>query len=311
MNKQEALAKMIAPGTRRPGKYLDGVLQIWITRACDKACYNCTQGSNLGGKPRMMSLEHFEQACKSLRNYFGVVGVFGGNPAIHPQFPEICEIMRRHIPWQRRGLWCNNPLGHGKVMRQTFNPRFSNLNVHMDHAAYNEFKMDWPECIVIGLDSDSRHSPPFVAIKDVIPDEGKRWELISGCDINIHWSALIGVFRGQLRAWFCEIAGAQSMLHQDEPDYPDTGHPVTDDWWCYPMSHYEKQVEWHCHRCGIPLRGYGELAMAKDGKEQVSAEHQNIYRPKKRDRKVELVTTQEQLGKPLELMVTYLQNSKK
>ena len=36
MNEQECLERMVAPGTRRPGKYREGVVQVWITRACDQ-----------------------------------------------------------------------------------------------------------------------------------------------------------------------------------------------------------------------------------------------------------------------------------
>jgi hypothetical protein len=249
MTEQECLEKMVAPGTRRAGKYRDGVIQILVTSSCDKSCFNCTQGSNFSRKPWFMSPEQFEQAVRSLGfvdmnlggvhpiPYFGVVGVFGGNPAISPHFRDYCAILRKLVPFNQRGLWCNNPLtiDLAQEMAKTFDPSVSNLNVHLDKQAYNLFKQGWPDCTPVGLTVDSRHSPVFVAMKDVItqcvgndltrsePDESRIYELISGCDINQHWSAMIGVFRGQLRAWFCEIAGAQSILHQDEPDYPDTG----------------------------------------------------------------------------------------
>ena len=89
MDAKEAISKMIAPGQKRSGIWRNGVLQIWVTRACDKACYHCTQGSNLGGKPGMITVDQFEEALKSLQcnekgGYFGVVGMFGGNPSIHP-----------------------------------------------------------------------------------------------------------------------------------------------------------------------------------------------------------------------------------
>jgi hypothetical protein len=260
MDETTALSKMVAPGTRRPGKYREGVIQILVTRACNLSCYACTQGSNLGGKVEFMSPEHFEQAVLSLRGYYGVYGLFGGNPAMSPHFEDYCRILIKHVPKEQRGIWSNHPKGKGKIMRQTFDPSVSNINVHLDREAYNEFRRDWPESRPFGLDKDSRHSPPFVAMKDVLKmdcpvcngdgdyiddqdsdgedrykdcirckgtgkmyDESRAWELISNCTINQHWSALIGVFRGELRAWFCEIAGAQSMLHQHEPDYPDTG----------------------------------------------------------------------------------------
>jgi hypothetical protein len=371
MNEQQALSLMIAPGTRRPGKYREGVIQIWTTRACDKSCFGCTQGSNLAGKPGLISVEQFRQACKSLKGYFGVVGMFGGNPATHPQFEDLCAVMREEVPFGQRGLWSNNPMSfrNAVIMRNTFNPRVSNLNVHLDEVAYSLFKEGWPESIVVGLHEDSRHSPPYVAMKDVLKkpcpncdgtgkvdygeegsfpcatcnstgqiyDEEKAWELISGCDINKHWSAMIGVFRGELQAWFCEIAGAQAMLHQGEEDYPDTGISLMFErvagpdypWWKLGMVDFAEQVRKHCHECGIPLRGHGELAQAdkinteyggtlsagmvepSDAKEQVSATHQAVYKPKRKGRRVELVTVEEQLGPPLQRVTDYLGNARR
>lgn len=275
-----------------------------------------------------MTPGQFEAACQSLKGYFGVIGVFGGNPATSKYFEECCDILCKYFPYEQRGLWCNNPLGKGKVMRRVFNPAISNLNVHLDRAAYDEFKRDWPESMPCGLQEDSRHSPPWVAMKDVIDDESKRWELISGCDINRLWSAMIGVFRGQLRAWFCEIAGAQAILHEDEPDYPDTGLPITSGesllryakdresgagmWWQLPMECFKDQVRKHCHECGVPLRGYGALAQGSESQvEQVSQTHAEVYKPKKKGRRVELVTVEEQLGQRLGIMTHYLQNSRK
>lgn len=329
MTEQEALSKMVAPGQHRPGKFRGGVIQIHLTRACDKACFGCTQGSNLGGKTGFMTVEQFEKAVISLKGYDGVVGVFGGNPALHPEFYDICQIMKKHVPYEQRGLWCNHPKGKAQWMRGTFNPAVSNLNVHLDRQAYDEFKKFWPESRPFGLEQDSRHSPPYVAMKDLVEDEGKRWELISNCDINQHWSAMIGVFRGELRAWFCELAGAQAMLHQYDPDYPDTGLPLwyladfkmegkagekqsatMKQWWTLPMDAFRDQVRKHCHECGVPLRGRGELACSTTGKEQVSLVHLDVYKPKKVGRPVETVTSLDELGH-VNLVTDYLGNAKR
>ena len=361
MTEDEMLRKMVAPGTPRPGKYLQGIIQIHITRACDRACYHCTQASQIGGKTSFMTPDQFRAACESLCGYFGVVGVFGGNPALSPHFEAYCSIIKEYFPRRQRGIWCNNPVTVEKaaLMRATFDPTHSNLNVHQDRKAYDLFKKGWPECGPVGLDKDSRHSPCYVAMKDVlrkdcegcfgmgeVPDNsaanygpgkdgnkrceqcggtGKVYdreaahELISKCDINQHWSAMIGVFRGELRAWFCEIAGAQAILHQDEPDYPDTGLdlrywlPDQNDyyWWQQPMGTFAHQVRKHCHDCGVPMKGHGELANAADGVEQVSETHAAVYKPKRVGRRVELMTVREQLGEPLDRMTKYIQNGGK
>jgi hypothetical protein len=360
MREQEALARMVPPGQIRPRKeqMRGGVIQIMITRSCDLHCFHCTQGSNLSGKPAMMTPDQAEEAFVSLKDFWGVCGIFGGNPSVSPYFEEICARMRKWIPYERRGLWCNHPRGKGKVMAATFNPVVSNLNCHMSREAWDEFRRDWPQSRPFGLDTDSRHSPCYVAMKDVLKkqcsmcdgtgkgqtwvddgdpcyycdgtgqvyDESRAWELISGCDINQNWSALIGVFRGDLRAWFCEIAGAQAMLHEAESDYPDTGldptrlydrewktNPPNPQylWWQLPMSAFAPQVRKHCHDCGVPLRGFGEMALAPDGVEQVSKTHEGVYKPKVRGRRVELVTVASQLGPRLNSTVDYVGNGRR
>ena len=300
---------MVMPSDKRP-VYRGGVLQIWITNACDRSCFNCTQCSNLAGKPRFMTPDQFRLAASSLKDYFGVVGVFGGNPTLHPRFEDICRDLRAAIPWEQRGLWSNHPKGRGRTAAITFNPAFSNLNVHQSQEAHDEFARDWPECrpYLKGLDSDSRHSPPFVAMKDVIPDEAERWRLIQGCDINKDWSAMICVFRGQLRGFFCELAASQAMLHQDEPDYPDTGVPITAGWWKQGQAAFAEQIKKHCHECGVPLRGHGALANDESGTEQVSGTHAAAYKPKRPGRRVEVVTGLIQLGRPLTKATNYIEN---
>lgn len=285
------LARMVPPGQPRPGIWRGGIIQVHVTRACDLACHHCTQGSNFGGRPAMMTVEQFDLAVASLDGYFGVVGVFGGNPAMHPQFDVLCTILRAHVPFERRGLWCNNLRGKGAIARVTFNPRVSNINVHLDSAAADEIRRDWPEAAphIKGESEDSVHGSPWVSMTDVGIPEAQRWEMIAGCDINRHWSALIGVVRGELRAYFCEIAYAQAALHADDPAWPDVGLPVTPGWWRRPMADFEAQVRQHCHHCGVPLRRPGQLAI--DGQlEEVSETHRAVARPKTPGRPVQIVT---------------------
>ena len=182
MTESECLTLMKAPGQPRESKWLRGVIQIIVTSSCDKACCNCTQASNVRREPWFMPPALFEQALLSLKGYFGVVGVFGGNPALHPQFGELCRLMREHVPFEQRGIWCNNPLSlvKAQMMRETYNPAYSNLNVHLDQTAYNLFKamstdnirfkwvsgvrslqIDCPKCTFEGEDPSSEDSGPY------------------------------------------------------------------------------------------------------------------------------------------------------
>lgn len=298
---------MKAPGDTRP-TWRSGVIQVQITRACELACCGCTQGSNLAGRPVVMSLANVEKALKSLQSYYGVVGIFGGNPTLHPDFPEVCELVRKYIPLEQAGLWSNNLNGYGDIVSRTFNPAYSNLNVHTDRKAYDEMVNTFPGANPIGM-KDSRHSPPFVALKDMEDmTDDERWKLIGNCDINQYWSAMIGQFRGELRAWFCELAGAQSMLHESDPSYPDTGIPVTDDWWQLPISHFEHQIHKHCMECGIPLRAKGSLALG--GKvEYVSETHKEIYKLKRPGSKIiQIVRNRNDLNGIVDRATDYINN---
>lgn len=371
MTEAECLTNIVVPSQRRPNAYMKGIIQIHVTRSCDKCCFNCTQGSNLAGQKSFITLENFEAAVLSLKNYFGVVGLFGGNPALHPQFPTLCEILSTHIPFPQRGLWCNNPFEHAEVMRKTFDPAHSNLNVHLDKKAYDAFITGWPECNPVGLVEDSRHSPCYVAMQDIVkeacpkcsgggllprshypkcPDHikdeeftcdlcvgsgtitnnEKIYSLIASCDINKNWSAMIAQFRGELRGYFCEIAGAQAILHQEEEDYPDHGIPipyslicadcggsglnciycsgsgkVTASWWGLPRFHFKQQMNFHCFACGVPLRGKGELACGS-GKEQVSETHKQVYKLKRPKRELEFVSYLQQLNSSDKKVTEYL-----
>ena len=270
----------------------------------------------------MITPEQFEQACISLKDYFGVVGMFGGCPPLSPYFPELCEILRRHIPWKQRGLWANNLRGHGAVCRETFNPSVSNLNVHLDRDAYDEMKRDWQECKPVGLTEDSRHAPSHGSMMDLdrLPsadkteavenNEANRWKLIGNCMVNQRWSAMIAVVRGNLRGYFCEIAAAQAMLKERDESWPDLGHEVRPGWWNKPMAAFEDQARWHCHRCMVPVEGYGDLAIGGTT-EQTTNEYADIYRPKVKGREVQVVTDLVQIGGTAGKFTDYIQNVKK
>lgn len=318
MNKEQAIQRMIGPGEVRPKKSTRGVIQILVTSDCDLACWNCTQGSNLRRPTRMMSLGLFEEAVLSVKTYWGIVGLFGGNPALHPEFGTLCEILRKHIPKTRLGLWCNNPINESKAkaMRETFNPAVSNLNVHLKEKAYRQFRKWWPESRPFGLKQDSRHSPVFVSQLNLLDmTESERWEAIANCDINQRWSAGIGMFRGHLRAWFCEIAMSQSLLKQDEPDYPDTGVDPSQKyagkfWWELGMDSFGHQVEQHCQRCAVPLRGAGSLAQSVDGVNTISKDYREVYLPKPSRPGVEFVELKTDLQSQSRNFVNYLEPKK-
>jgi hypothetical protein len=222
---------------------------------------------------------------------------------MHPQFKEICQILRMYIPFENRGLWSNNLRGYGQICRETFNPAVSNLNVHTDMEKYAEMKRDWPECNPIGT-KDSGHSPVYVSMND-IPEltYEMKVKLINNCDINQLWSAMLCQVDGSLRAFFCEIAGAQAMLRNDK----FSGLYPTDDWWKLPITAFEDQIRYHCFQCGVPLKGKGSLAVTGT-KEYVSRTYLPIAKLKLKNKEMVIVDSLEKLEGTVNRSTDYILN---
>ncbi len=308
MDLQTCLNNMISPGMKRPTAYKNGIIQVLWCRSCDLACFGCTQNSQLRGKAYNITPDQFRIALSSLQNHFGVVGAFGGNACLHPKFEELCSILREMIPFERRGLWSNFLNGHGKICRETFNPAVSNLNVHLSVQAYEEMKRDWPECNPVGLETDSRHAPPWISMVDVGVSENERWELISQCDINKYWSAMITVVGEKVSGFFCELAGAAALKHQDDPGFVNTGIDVeaNPEWWKLGMNDFREQVTTHCIHCSVPLKIKGELAVG--GKtELISKYHAEQFTPKDKNREVKVVDNVDDLYQ-IKHVTSYLKN---
>lgn len=303
MTESEALGLMKAPGAHRNGIWRGRVLQIKITNVCNLSCNNCTAAvpqAKAHKKLWFMSPEQFRTALQSLKGFPGVIGIFGGNPCLHPKFEEICQIFVEEIPDQdQRGLWSNDLKGHVALCRETFSPRHSNLNVHRVEDAFLAIEKDWPEAVAArkefmftGLQKPSMHGSWWNAMQDVEKDEGKRWELISKCFVNQTWSAEITVIKGELRAFFCEFAATRAEFSEVLGE-PDVGIPVEPGWWSQPMEFFKAQVCHYCHRCGAPLnpRKIEDLGPEK---EDYTATNAKIFEGTKREGRK--VATLEQVG---------------
>lgn len=253
---------MIAPGQK-------AIIQVIVATRCDLRCSNCTQQIAHVKDRSWMTLENFRAAVRSLADWHGIIGVFGGNPCLHPQFPELCQIIREEIPdRRRRGLWSNNVNGYGAVIAETFG--YFNLNVHTEGAKADEMRrdvivplrgtagVDARSLQVFGEHRQSWHAPTLVAIRDMIgtpggpADEAAMWAMIERCDINRNWSGAIAQRRGELRAYFCEVAAAFDNVRDE-----DHGIPVTPGWWRLGMDAFEHQARRWCPDCGVPLKMRG------------------------------------------------------
>jgi hypothetical protein len=271
---------MKGPAEQRwDGHHRGVVLQVKATNACDLDCRACTAAVGLARKHRrvwFMTPDQFRTALRSLNGFHGIVGMFGGNPCIHPQFDDLCSIFREEFPDKtQRGLWSNNLRGKVALCRETFHGPHCNLNVHRDAAALKEIRDGWPEARPIGHRKPSMHGSWWVAMQDLIPDEAERWELIGRCYVNQTWSAEITVIRGELRAFFCEFAATQAE-YADLSGHADLGLPVEPGWWNHSIERYAEQVRHYCHRCGAPLNPK-KVEDLSDAPEDFTATHSPVF----------------------------------
>lgn len=245
-----------------------GILQVIVTNRCDVHwCSNCTQMIPHQRERFDMTPANFRKAVRSLRDYPGIVGMFGGNPVLHPQFDDLCRIFQEERADKRlRGLWTNNLLDKVDIAKETFG--HWNLNAHGNERAAAQMKQHLPHRLVWGDGKTNAHAPVMVAAKDLIDDEQAMWATIEGCDINREWSGAVTQRNGELRAYFCEVAAAWDNVYDE-----DNGLPVYDGWWREGMDAFTAQARRWCPDCGVSLRmkGHDDTAWTYDVSETHAA----------------------------------------
>lgn len=217
-------------------------LQIDITNACHLHCSNCTRALD-HAKPRFfMSPECFRQTLLSARGFLKtpavdkrrkVIGIIGGEPLLHPQFPELVDIFCELVPEVYfRGLWTSkdfindshpkwgpylpqvekligkNPRqrpGQNKGPSEKHKNGFLNWNTHHESLKVH-------------------HQPILTASDEMVPNEAERWELIEACWVQNSWSSTY-TDRGY---FFCEVAGALDQVFKNlkGKDLPEEHWPV-------------------------------------------------------------------------------------
>lgn len=201
------------------------LIQIEITNACHFSCSNCTRFVGHYQKPFFMDLATVEKALDSLEGYRGGVGIMGGEPTMHPDFPAICELMRKKVPRKRRWLWTSGYKWkeYERIIQETFGSR----------VYYNDHTGD-----------GQAHQPILIAIDDVVEDKDYMWRLIDRCWIQDRWSASITPKGG----FFCEVAAARDMVFQG-----NGGYPLEKGWWRKTPEQFADQVRAHCPGCSGAL----------------------------------------------------------
>ncbi len=229
-------------------------VQIDVTNACPRRCSNCTRLIAHQRETWFMPPEQFRQAVAAVRDFLTdsepdahgrrkVIGVIGGEPLLHPQFPTLCEMLVELVPDKAaRGLWTGVPRDwekhrlHAEVIEETFG--YFNRNYHDPAAMARE-----------GLSAgDCYHQPILAAVRELAPDRATLWRWIEDCWLNREWASAITP-RGY---FFCEVAASLDAVFQGPG-----GLPVEPDCWRGCLEVYRDQIDRWCPRCGVcvPLSG--------------------------------------------------------
>lgn len=262
--------------------------QIVVTSACwpKPSCSNCTRLLGHEATRYHMSPEQFEACVKvaapfitesrpdigvkvnrkdpSLHSRKKVLGIFGGEPLMHPQFPDLVDIMCQYVPLPHRGLWTSFDWVNGSSKRwgsyKDQVVRLLGARPTGDSCGLGQGYLNWN---MHEEEQRCEHSPVLAASQDLIPDEKKRWETIENCWVQIEWSAAYALdANNEPKFYFCEIASAFDRVFN-----LGTGLPVEDYVWAHelwfeadeggvlrPQGPYAHQILSTCGRCGAALK---------------------------------------------------------
>jgi len=203
-----------------------------------------------------MDMDTFRKAALSLDGFPGRLGIIGGEPLLHPQFEELCLILKDEFGIHRKklGLWTSggkNYEKYKKLIAEVFGM-----------VAYNEHNKEQRKAQL--------HQPLTVAIDDVVKDEKYKQELLKDCWIQMTWCPSINPKGG----FFCEVAQALDVL-LDGPG----GYPIEPGWWRKTPEQFQDQVDRYCGYCGAAVPLKRELLDA--GKEKVSARLLDLFKKHK------------------------------
>lgn len=213
-------------------------IAIELTNACIMSCAYCTRNVRHVDEPFYLSITEFKRALKSLYGWKGKIILIGGEPTLHPNFKEICEIFKNEFPFIQRGLWS---AGGRKFyeFRELIDETFGVLN-------FNNHKQD------------CNHQPNLIAIDEVIDDPQLKQELIENCWLQHLWSPSIG----PNGTFFCEVAQSMDQIFKMK-----MGKKIQDNWWNEPIKEYfGKQIETFCNMCGACLPLAGESDKSREEK---------------------------------------------
>jgi len=208
---------------------------IEVNNVCPQNCAYCTRYIRHLRKDQRynMDLKTFRNAVVSLDGFPGRLGIIGGEPLLHPEFEELCLIMRDEfkIPKEKIGLWTSD--------RKNLEKHRKLINEVYGMVAFNEHNKEQRKVEL--------HQLLTVAIEDVVKDNEYKLDLIDNCWVQNTWCPSISPKGG----FFCEVAQAIDIILDGQG-----GYPVKPGWWIKTPKEFQDQVKRYCRHCGaaIPLK---------------------------------------------------------
>ena len=227
--------------------------QIDITNVCGKGCLYCDRYDRHIRKDQrfFMTIKEIETALDSLKDWPTKIGIIGGEPTLHPQFNEICALIRDRGLRSKCQLFTMGGINYEKnltLIRESFY-----------HVCLNPHTTQKQRVCLV--------QPITVAIKDVVDDVEYREKLINDCWVQRTWCPTIG----KKGAFFCEIAYALDTI-LDGPG----GYPIEPGWWKKTPEEFKNQVDRYCKYCGMPVPLERELMSKK--KENITSGLYEIFK---------------------------------
>lgn len=221
---------------------------IEVTNICVQNCAYCTRYIRHVRKDQMyfMDLDFFRKAVLSLEGFPGKLGIIGGEPLLHPQYEEMCLILRDEfkIPKRKTGIFVSDKKRLEKYRTLTHET--------FGMVAFNEHNKEQRKVEL--------HQPITIAVGDVVKDKKYRNELIENCWVQNEWCPSISPKGG----FICEVAEAMDII-LDGPG----GYPIEAGWWRKTPAEFQDQVDRYCKNCGVPVPLKRELLDSK--KEKISS----------------------------------------
>ena len=205
--------------------YRQQCIQIDVTNACTMKCKDCTRFIDKNVPTYYMTVDNFRKAVESVKDAPMNIGIMGGEPGLHPQFDQLCAVLRELIPVERRQLWTNGYTieHHSEDVSITF---------FTENIVYNDHK------------EGSIHQP--LSADFVIKDDFVHGLLVGNCWVNWRWSgSIIQTGFGDVKGYFCEVAGARAILTSDHSE----GFDIVSGWWDKEPNEFLPQVLKYCKKC--------------------------------------------------------------